>query len=59
MNENFNIETLLITNQIKSYFEEIIDLLGENKNREGLLKTPDRASKAKFNHNNFRFQRRI
>ena len=46
MNENFNIETLTITDQIKSYFEEIIDLLGENKNREGLLKTPERASKA-------------
>ena len=46
MNENFNIETLPITDQIKSYFEEIIHLLGENKNREGLLKTPERASKA-------------
>ena len=46
MNENFNIETLPITDQIESYFEEIIDLLGENKNREGLLKTPERASKA-------------
>ena len=46
MNENFNIETLPITDQIKSYFEEIIDLLGENKNREGLLKTPERASTA-------------
>ena len=46
MNENFNIETLPITDQIKSYFEEIIDLLGENKSREGLLKTPERASKA-------------
>ena len=46
MNENFNIETLPITDQIKTYFEEIIDLLGENKNREGLLKTPERASKA-------------
>ena len=46
MNENFNIETLPITDRIKSYFEEIIQLLGENKNREGLLKTPERASKA-------------
>ena len=46
MNENFNIETLPITDQIKSYFEEIIYLLGENKTREGLLKTPERASKA-------------
>ena len=46
MNENFNIETLPITDQIKSYFEEIIDLLGENKNREGFWKTPERASKA-------------
>ena len=47
MNENFNIETLPITDQIKSYFEEIIDLLGENKNREGLLKTPERIKSTK------------
>ena len=46
MNENFNINTISITEQIKSNYEEIIDLLGENKDREGLLKTPERASKA-------------
>ena len=46
MNENFNIETLPITEQIKTNYQEIIHLLGENKNREGLLKTPERASKA-------------
>ena len=45
MNENFNIETLSIKNQIKSYFEEIIVLLGENKNREGLLKTQNEHQK--------------
>jgi len=46
MNENFNIETLPITEQIKTNYQEIIHLLGENQNREGLLKTPERASKA-------------
>ncbi len=46
MNENFNIETLPITEQIKTNYEEIVHLLGEDKNREGLLKTPERAAKA-------------
>ncbi len=46
MNENFNIETLSITEQIKTNYEDIIRLLGEDKLREGLLKTPERASKA-------------
>ena len=46
MNENFNIETLRITEQIKTNYQEILHLLGENQNREGLLKTPERASKA-------------
>ena len=46
MNENFNIETLPITEQIKTNYKEILHLLGENQNREGLLKTPERASKA-------------
>ena len=46
MNENFNIETLPITEQIKTNYEEIIHLLGEDKDRQGLLKTPERASKA-------------
>ena len=46
MNENFNIETLPITEQIKTNYQEILHLIGENQNREGLLKTPERASKA-------------
>ncbi|MBL6870664.1 MAG: GTP cyclohydrolase I FolE [Flavobacteriaceae bacterium] len=46
MNENFNIETLPITEQIKTNYEDIIHLLVEDKLREGLLKTPERASKA-------------
>ena len=46
INENFNIETLPITEQIKTNYQEILHLLGENQNREGLLKTPERASKA-------------
>ena len=40
MNENFNIETLPITEQIKTNYEDIVHLLGEDKEREGLLKTP-------------------
>ena len=46
MNDNFNIETLPITEQIKNNYEDIIHLLGEDKDREGLLKTPERAAKA-------------
>jgi GTP cyclohydrolase I len=46
MNENFNIETLPITEQIKTNYEDIVHLLGEDKEREGLLKTPERAAKA-------------
>ena len=46
MNENFNIETIAITEQIKMNYEEILNLVGEDKTREGLLKTPERASKA-------------
>ena len=46
MNDNFDIDNLLLTDQIKSNFIDIIDLLGEDPKREGLLKTPERASKA-------------
>ena len=46
MNDNFDIETLPITEQIKTNYEDIIHLLGEDKLRDGLLKTPERASKA-------------
>ena len=46
MNENFNIDTLPITEEIKSNYREIIDLVGEDPAREGLVKTPERAAKA-------------
>ena len=46
MNENFNIETIAVTKQIKMNYEEILNLVGEDKTRKGLLKTPERASKA-------------
>lgn len=46
MNENFNIDTVSITEEIKENFNSIIDLLGEDKDRDGLLKTPERAAKA-------------
>ena len=46
MNENFNLDTLPITEEIKGHFSEVITLLGEDANREGLVKTPERASKA-------------
>lgn len=46
MNENFNLDTLPITEEIKTHFSEVINLLGEDTSREGLVKTPERASKA-------------
>ena len=46
MNENFNLDTLPITEEMAEKFDKIIDLLGEDTSREGLLKTPMRASKA-------------
>ena len=46
MNDNFNIETFPVTEQIKTNYEDILHLLGEDKSREGLLKTPERAAKA-------------
>lgn len=46
MNENFDIQTLPLTEEIRSNFTEIINLLGEDTSREGLVKTPERAAKA-------------
>ena len=46
MNDNFNIDTLPLTDEIKSNFSNIINLLGEDTAREGLEKTPMRAAKA-------------
>ncbi|MDA9668349.1 GTP cyclohydrolase I FolE [Flavobacteriaceae bacterium] len=46
MNDNFDTETLKKTYKIKSNYENILSLLGENKDRDGLLKTPERAAKA-------------
>jgi len=39
----YNQETL---NRISYHYHEILTLIGENPNREGLLKTPERISKA-------------
>jgi len=41
--EEYNLKT---TNSIKEKYTSIIHEIGENPNREGLLKTPERASKA-------------
>ena len=46
MNDDFKIDTLPIADEIKINFEKIIDLLGEDTDREGLKKTPLRAAKA-------------
>lgn len=34
------------TDKLKEKYSRILDLVGEDKNREGLVKTPERASKA-------------
>jgi GTP cyclohydrolase I len=41
--EEYNIE---VTDEIKQQYEYIIENLGEDASRDGLLKTPERASKA-------------
>lgn len=41
--EEYNIE---ITNEVKNRYKAIIEELGEDPAREGLLKTPERAAKA-------------
>jgi GTP cyclohydrolase I len=46
INENFNIETLPLTEELKENFTNVISLLGENTEREGLVNTPERAAKA-------------
>ena len=46
INENFNIETLPLTEELKENFTNVISLLGEDTDREGLVKTPERAAKA-------------
>ena len=46
MNDNFKIDNLSIADEIKINYERIIDLLGEDTDREGLIKTPLRAAKA-------------
>jgi len=46
MNDNFNIDTFPVTEEIRLNFSKIINLLGEDNNREGLEKTPLRAAKA-------------
>ncbi|WP_420322454.1 GTP cyclohydrolase I FolE [Flagellimonas sp.] len=41
--EEYNIE---VTNEVKDRFSRIIDEIGEDVNRDGLVKTPERAAKA-------------
>lgn len=43
MPENFNQEEI---DKLASHYKEIISLIGEDANREGLLKTPERVAKA-------------
>ncbi|MCM5662907.1 GTP cyclohydrolase I FolE [Galbibacter mesophilus] len=43
---NFEEYNIKVTDSVKSQYQKIITDLGENAEREGLLKTPERAAKA-------------
>lgn len=45
MNQTYDDQTV---KALASHIEQIIELLGENPSREGLLKTPMRAAKALY-----------
>ncbi len=44
--QNLEEYNLTITNEVKERYSKIIDEIGEDVNREGLAKTPERAAKA-------------
>jgi GTP cyclohydrolase I len=44
--ERRDIYSSQITGELQSHYKEILRLLGEDTNREGLLKTPERVAKA-------------
>lgn len=44
--KNFEEYNMQVTDDVKHRYKQIIEDLGEDTNREGLLKTPERASKA-------------
>ena len=46
MSEEVNEKTLLAREELAGHYKTIINLLGEDVDREGLLKTPERVAKA-------------
>jgi GTP cyclohydrolase I len=46
INDNFDIENFPIIESLQTNFTDVISLLGEDVDREGLVKTPERTSKA-------------
>ena len=43
MSEEINEKTLLAREELAGHYKSIINLLGEEVDREGLLKTPERS----------------
>ena len=46
MSEEVNAKTLQAREELAGHYKSIISLLGEDVDREGLLKTPERVAKA-------------
>ncbi len=46
LNKEFEEHNIKVTDEVKNRFKDIIEDLGEDTKRDGLLKTPERAAKA-------------
>ena len=59
MSEEVNEKTLLAREELAGHYKSIINLLGEDVDREGLLKTPERDRKSTRLNSSHRLESRM